>query len=292
VVAAATALAVAAAAGLTYVFWPDPSTGSGEQKNRARGDTGSVAARPAGIVPAAFLGAWEGVMRGSADHPRETSRIEITQGAAGAKSVVYVQVTDERLCMGRSRLVSADEDKVVLGESDVTTSVPAQRCTAAAHQTLSLRSPDVLEWTSGTAKATFRKARTGTDIVPARFVGAWRTEPDPLVFGPNADRYSDELTITQGPVGAPLFRFQRGFPRLDDEGNPTPDAVNCSSTALLAGAGTPLIIGPHTSDPDSSDRDCEHSGTAGYVSMDRFKGRDRLLVHPMLDGEPNEYYRR
>ncbi|MET9434001.1 serine/threonine-protein kinase [Streptomyces sp. NPDC006551] len=292
VLAAATALVVAVAASLTYVFWPDSATGADEPKNRARGETGDVSARPAGIVPAAFLGAWEGALRGSADHPRETSRIEIAQGAAGAKNVVYVHVTEERLCMGRSRLVSADEDKVVLGESDVTTSVPAQRCTAAAHQTLTLRSPDVLEWSSGAARATFRKAKAGAEVVPAGFVGVWKTEPDPVVYGPNADRYSDEVTVTQGPVGAPLFHFQRGFPRLDEEGNPTADAVNCSSTALLAGAGTPLIIGPATSDPDSSDRDCDQAGTSGYVMVDRFKGRERLLVYPMFDGEPGEYYRR
>ncbi|MBT2440702.1 serine/threonine protein kinase [Streptomyces sp. ISL-36] len=291
-IAAAAALAMAVAASVTYVFWPDPSTGTDEQKNRPRGQTGDVSARPAGIVPAAFIGAWEGVQRGSSDHPRETARIEISQGAAGAKTAVYVQVNDERLCMGRSRLVSADEDKVVLGESDVTTSIPAQRCVPAAHQTLTLRSPDVLEWTSGAAKATFRKARTGANIVPTAFVGSWKTEPDPEVFGPDVDRYTDEVTITQGPIGAPLISFLRGFPRQDDEGNATADSVSCTSTALLAGAGTPLIIGPTTSDPESSDRDCEATGTSGYLIIDRFEGRERLRLYPMADAEPGEYYRR
>ncbi|MET9377761.1 serine/threonine-protein kinase [Streptomyces sp. NPDC002992] len=291
-IAAATALVVAAAAALTYTFWPDPDTGRDEQKNRARGETDSVAARPAGIVPASFLGAWEGVLRGSADHPRETVRIELTQGAAGSKVSTYVQVTDERLCMGRSRLVSADEDKVVLGESDVTTSVPAQRCTPAAHQTLALRSPDVLEWTSGAAKATFRKARTGTDIVPATLVGTWQMKKDPLIYGENADRYTDEVTITQGPIGATVYRNVQVYPRQDDEGNLTGDAVSCTFTALLAGSGTPLVIGPGTPDPDSSDADCTHGGNSGYLTLVRSEGKERLLVFPMLDGEPGEYQRR
>ncbi|MFF8610175.1 serine/threonine-protein kinase [Streptomyces sp. NPDC015346] len=291
-IAAATALVVAAAASLTYVFWPDPAKGADEQKNRARGQTGDVSARPAGIVPAAFLGAWEGVQRGSADHPRETARIEIGQGAAGAKTAVYVQVSDERLCMGRSRLVSADEDKVVLGESDVTTSVPAQRCTPAAHQTLTLRSPDVLEWSSGAAKATFRKARTGTDIVPAAFVGTWKMKNDPLVYGENADRYTDEVTITQGPIGAPVYRSVQVYPRQDEEGNLTGDAVSCTWTAMLAGSGTPLVIGPTTPDPDSSDPDCSQTGNSGYLTIVRSEGKERLLVFPMLDGEPGEYHRR
>ncbi|WP_175439001.1 serine/threonine-protein kinase [Streptomyces vilmorinianum] len=290
-IAAATALVVAAAAGLTYTFWPDPGSGVDGQKNKARGETDGISARPSGILPAAFLGAWEGVLQGAADHPRETVRIELGQGAAGAKAAVYVQVTEQRLCMGRSRLVSADEDKVVLGESDVTTSVPAQRCTAAAHQTLTLRSPDVLEWTSGAARATFRKARTGTAVVPPALLGVWRTRPNPLVYGENADRYIDEVTITQGPIGAPVFRYVSGYPRQDDEGNLTGDAVSCTSTALLAGSGTPLVIGPTSPDPASSDRDCEQAGTAGYLVIDRFEGKERLLVFPMLDGEPGEFYR-
>ncbi|MFB7371097.1 serine/threonine-protein kinase [Streptomyces sp. NPDC056222] len=290
-IAAATALVLAAAATLTYVFWPDPDKGMDEQKNQARGKTGDVSARPAGIVPAAFLGAWEGVQRGSADHPRATMRIEIGQGAMGAKTAVYVQVNEDQLCMGRSRLVSADEDKVVLGESDVTTSVPAQRCTPAAHQTLTLRSPEVLEWTSGAAKTTFRKAKTGTNIVPTQFLGRWKMENDPLIFGENVDRYSDEVTITQGPVGATVFRRVHVYPRTDDEGNPTPDSVACTFTAILAGSGTPLIIGPGTSDPDASDRDCERADISGYLSIVPFKGRDKLLVFPMLDGEPGEYFR-
>ncbi|MFC8271835.1 serine/threonine-protein kinase [Streptomyces sp. NPDC057271] len=295
-IAAATALVVAAAVTLTYVFWPDPGTGRDEQKNRAAGQsaagqTGDVSARPSGIVAAAFLGAWEGVQSGSADHPRETARIEIGQGAAGAKVAVYVQVSEERLCMGRSRLVSADEDKVVLGESDVTTSVPAQRCTPAPHQTLTLRSPDVLEWSSGAAKATFRKAGTGTSVVPERLVGRWKMENDPLIYGENRDRYSDEVTITQGPVGAAAFRRVHVYPRTDDEGNPTPDSLVCTFTAILAGSGTPLVVGPATAVPDASDRDCERAGISGYLAVDRFKGRDRLLVFPMTDGEPGEYYR-
>ncbi|WP_189599680.1 serine/threonine-protein kinase [Streptomyces lateritius] len=291
-IAAAGALVVAAAASLTYVFWPDTATGTDGQKNLPRGHTGDVSARPAGIVPAAFLGAWEGVQRGSSDHPRETARIELSQGAAGAKAAVYVQVNDERLCMGRSRLVSADEDKVVLGESDVTTSVPAERCTPAAHQTLRLRSPDVLEWSSGAAKATFRKARTGTDIVPAALVGTWKMKNDPLIYGENADRYTDEVTITQGPIGAPVFRSVQVYPRQDDEGNLTGDAVSCTWTALLAGSGTPLVIGPGTPDQDSSDRDCHQSGNSSYLTIVRSEGKERLLVFPMLDGEPGEYYRR
>ncbi|MFD4316926.1 serine/threonine-protein kinase [Streptomyces sp. NPDC058548] len=287
-VAGLAALAVAAAATLTYTFWPDPDTGMDDQKNRPRG-TGNVAARPAGIVPAAFLGAWEGVIQGSQDHPRETARFEISQGAAGAKNAVYVQVAENRLCMGRSRLVSADEDKVVLGESDVTTSVPAQRCVPAAHQTLTLRSPDVLEWTSGTAKATFRKAPTGTEVVPARFLGRWTRIPAPEIYGENDERYTSQVSITQGPVGAPVVSTLDGYPRTVD-GVLMDEDWSCGTTAVLAGVGNLLIIGPATRDTNAWDRECQE-GLSRYLLVDKLNGKDRLLVYPMLDGEPNEYYR-
>ncbi|MDV5146711.1 serine/threonine-protein kinase [Streptomyces sp. SBC-4] len=289
-VAALATLAVAAAATATYTFWPDPNAGGDEQKNRDKGQTDGVSARPAGIVPGGFLGAWEGVIQGTADHPRETARIEITQGAAGAKNAVYVQVSEGRLCMGRSRLVSADEDKVVYGESDVTSSVPAQRCTPAAHQTLTLRSPDVLEWTSGAAKATFRKAPTGTAVVPARFLGRWRSKPMPEVYGDNDDRYRTEVTVSQGPIGTQLVRFTDVFPRMNDAGEITTDVVSCASTAVLAGVGDLLVVGPQAKDAGSSDTECPEAGS-GYLVVDKWEGKDRLLVYPMIDAEPGEFLR-
>ncbi|MFJ2058603.1 serine/threonine-protein kinase [Streptomyces sp. NPDC087908] len=288
-VAGLAALAVAAAASLAYTFWPDPGVGQDDQRNRAPGGTGDVAARPAGIVPAAFLGAWEGVVQGSQDHPRETARFEIGQGAVGAKSAVYVQVAENRLCMGRSRLVSADEDKVVLGESDVTTSVPAERCVPAAHQTLTLRSPDVLEWTSGAAKATFRKAPTGTEVVPARFLGTWSRIPAPEVYGENDDRYTSQVTITQGPVGSPVISVLDGYPRTVD-GVLLDEDWSCGTTAVLAGVGNLLVVGPATRDTNAWDRECRE-GLSRYLRVDKLNGKDRLLVYPMLDGEPNEYHR-
>ncbi|RSS54140.1 serine/threonine-protein kinase [Streptomyces sp. WAC01280] len=289
-IAALATLLVAGAATATYTFWPDPDTGGDEQKNRGKGETNGVSARPAGIVPAGFLGAWEGVIQGTADHPRETARIEITQGAAGAKNAVYVQVSENRLCMGRSRLVSADEDKVVFGESDVTNSVPAQRCTPAAHQTLTLRSPDVLEWTSGAAKATFRKAPTGTAVVPARFLGRWRSKPMREVYGDNDDRYTTEVTVSQGPIGTQLVRMTDVFPRVNDAGEITTDIVSCGSTAVLAGVGDFLVIGPLVKDADSTDAECPQNGSS-YLAVDKWEGKDRLLVYPMVDAEPGEFLR-
>ncbi|WP_442817422.1 serine/threonine-protein kinase [Streptomyces sp. NBC_01216] len=284
----ATAVVLAVAAGLAYAFRPDPSAGTGELKNRDRG--GGLSAHPGGIVPPAFLGSWEGVVRGSAEHPRETARFDIAQGAVGAKNVGYVQVTEERLCMGHSRLVSADEDALILGESDVTTGVPARRCTPAAHQSLTLRSPDVLVWTSGAARATFRRVRSGADIVPAGFLGVWKSRQDPLVYGDNADRYGDEVTVSQGPVGAPLVRVRHSFPRLDDQGGLTPDTVTCTTTALLGGAGGLLVTGPQTRDSDDWDPECGEAPSQ-YLRLDRSQGEERLLMSPMTDSDAAPFHR-
>ncbi|MFD5324838.1 serine/threonine-protein kinase [Streptomyces sp. NPDC127092] len=292
--AAATALVVAAAAGLAYVYGPlaGLGPGGGGQNGKARGGTGtaSASARPSGIVPAAFLGAWEGVLKGTADAPYETSRIEVTQGAAGSRSVVYTHVTGERLCIGRAVLLSATENELVLGDSEITASVPAQRCTPVARQTLRLRSTDVVEWSSGVAKTTFQRVPSGAAVVPAALVGTWLQNPD-QVTQPDADRYTYQLTVTQGPVGAPLIRFDQSFPRTDKEGNPTSEDVRCVATAVVGGAGNLLVIGPETRDPETWDPECAENGSSN-LRIVRYQGKELLHLYSMAsDGEPGEFVR-
>ncbi|MFI1811253.1 serine/threonine-protein kinase [Streptomyces sp. NPDC020422] len=288
--AAVAALAVAAAAVLAYVNRPGGHGGT--PSDQARGTGGSSASRAAsGIVPAAFLGAWEGVLRGSADAPYETSRIEITQGAAGSKSAVYTHVTGERLCIGRAVLLSATDAELVLGEAEITASVPAQRCTPAARQTLRLRANDVVEWSSGVAKSTFQRTRTGAAVVPAALLGTWKSKPLSEVPADEEGRWVNELTVTQGPVGAPLIRLEQNYPRTDDQGNTTSEDIHCIATALVAGAGPLLVVGPQTRDPEIWDPDCVEDGSTN-LRIVRYQGKDRLLVYGMsADGEPGEYVR-
>ncbi|MEU8758644.1 serine/threonine-protein kinase [Streptomyces sp. NPDC048659] len=286
--AALTALAVAGAAVLAYVAWPQERSG-GTGEGRAAG--GASAARPAGIVPAAFLGAWEGVLRGSAEAPYEVSRIEIAQGAAGSRSAVYTHVTGERLCIGRAVLLSANDTELVLGEAEITASVPERRCTPAARQTLRLRANDVVEWGSGVARSTFQRARTGGSIVPAALLGTWNQVP---LAGPppgGADRWINRLTVTQGPVGAALVRLEQSYPRTDDQGNVTSEDVDCAATAVVGAAGRLLVLGPQTRDPDTWDPDCVEDVSTN-LRIVRHQGKERLLMYGMsADGEPGEYVR-
>ncbi|MGW1464597.1 serine/threonine-protein kinase [Streptomyces sp. NPDC002308] len=259
---------------------------------------GSYGSRPwrpngPGDVPEVYLGAWEGVLKGADDAPYETGRIEIRQGTRGHRTATYVQVFGERLCMGRSVLVDADEDHIVFGESDVRISIPAGRCTPAAHQTLAVRSPDVMEWTSGAVHSVFRRAASGPRAVPAAFLGYWKRAPV-LEHGPRERRpYRYDLTVTQGPVGAPLIRYVSRAPKLDpDTGLPTVGPVACASAAVVGGAGELLVAGPDMlSAADRSDPDCFSNGSQ-YLRIDTFEGHERLLVHGMgAGGEPTAYYR-
>ncbi|MFF0555555.1 protein kinase [Streptomyces sp. NPDC004266] len=288
--AAATALVVAAAATVAYAYWPgrtDGGTGGTADGGRKNG---TATGRPAGIVPAAFLGAWEGVLKGTANAPYETSRIEITQGPAGAKAAVYTHVTGELLCIGRATLISATDGELVLGEAEITESVPARRCTPAARQTLRLRSTDVVEWGSGVARSTFQRVKAGPDVVPAAYLGTWKQAPD-TVTQPEPDRWSYRITITQGPVGAPLVRFEQSYPRMDDQGNLLADDVDCATTAVVGGAGSLLVIGPETRDPDSWDPGCAENGSSN-LRLVHWQGKERLQVYGMTaDGEPAEFVR-
>ncbi|GGU78356.1 hypothetical protein GCM10010275_11370 [Streptomyces litmocidini] len=289
--AAATALVVAAAATVAYAYWPGRGDGSGGTGGTAAGGgKGGTGRSATGIVPAAFLGAWEGVLKGTANAPYETSRIEIAQGPAGARAAVYTHVTGELLCIGRATLISATDGELVLGEAEITESVPARRCTPAARQTLRLRSTDVVEWGSGVARSTFQRVKAGPDAVPAAYVGTWKQAPD-TVTQPEPDRWSYRLTIAQGPVGAPLARFEQAYPRTDDQGNLLADDVRCATTAVVGGAGSLLVLGPETRDPDSWDPDCAENGSSN-LRVTRRRGEERLQVYGMTaDGEPAEFVR-
>ncbi|MFE0640056.1 hypothetical protein ACFW2Y_00280 [Streptomyces sp. NPDC058877] len=169
-------------------------------------------------------------------------------------------------------------------------SVPAQRCTPAARQSLRLLSADVVSWGSGVAAGTFQRVRAGADVVPAALVGSWTQDPD-TVTQPEPDRWSYRLTVSQGPIGAPLVRFEHSYPRMDDQGNLLAENVDCISTAVVGGSGTLLVIGPETRDRDVWDPDCAENGS-GNLRIVQHQGKEELHLYGMdLDGEPAEFVR-
>ncbi|MFB7515406.1 serine/threonine-protein kinase [Streptomyces sp. NPDC056144] len=293
-VAAVAALVLAGAGTAGYVYWPKGGDGGSGRTAAAGKDagkgTGKDTGKAAGIVPPSFVGAWEGVLKGSADIPYETRRIEITQGPQGARTAVYTHVTGDQLCIGRAPLLSATDGELVLGEAEITESVPAGRCTPAGRQTLRMRSTDVVEWGSGVAKGTFQRTTAGASIVPPAFVDGWKQNPDGITQ-PDPDRFVYRLTITQGPAGASLARFEQSYPRTDDQGNYLSEDVRCATTAIVAGAGTLLVLGPETRDPDTWDPECVENGS-GNLRITTYKGKELLQLYGMqADGEPVDFIR-
>ncbi|MCX5207279.1 serine/threonine protein kinase [Streptomyces sp. NBC_00237] len=300
VIAVCTVLALAA--GGAYAAYE--ARDRDEKSAKPGGGTGKPVAPPptptpsggttqgAGIVPAGFLGAWEGVVRGTHDNPSETRRVEIGQGRTGEKAGTYVMVGPDRLCMGRSVLVKASDDAVVLGESNVTASVPAKRCKPSARQTLTLRSADLLEWKSGSETATLKRAKAGAEAVPARFVGEWKNAPSKHRTPEEQDRYQTNMTVTQGPVGAPLVRIDESYPRTGDEGQPVEGDVRCIRTATVGGVGNLVIVGPALLNPDESDAQCVTDLTSRSLHIIRWEGKEMLQDYSMgTDSEPGEYVR-
>ncbi|MFI2431278.1 hypothetical protein [Streptomyces sp. NPDC018693] len=175
----------------------------------------------------------------------------------------------------------------------MTTSVPAKQCTPAAHQTLTMRSPDVLQWRSGAATASFRRVKAAPEVVPAELVGHWKQAPNPELPADQQDLWSFRITISQGPIGASLVHIAESYPKTDEEtGEETGDTVNCASTAVVGGAGNLLIIGPP--EPDTAagawGPGCNKWDSSQSLRVERFNGEDRLLMYGMIaEGEPGEY---
>ncbi|WP_236246223.1 serine/threonine-protein kinase [Streptomyces sp. CC210A] len=277
---AALALALGGTA-LAVAYWPEGD---------APGGIGTGGGKE---VPAAFAGAWEGAVRGAADHPQETLRIEIGPGDTTAS---YSNLTADRLCLGRSALTDSGSDgrSITLTGSDVTLSLPAERCTPAPRHTLTLRSAQVLEWRSGTASATLRKVESGPEVVPDRFVGTWERKAEEEVPDTPPDLYDERLVITQGPIGAPVLRLVQSNPELDEEtGERTGRTLTCASTGVLAGSGDLVLVGPLQLDADASDRECRQNSlnaapsSPGVLRVERVDGEERLLSAPF--GEDTSY---
>lgn len=249
----------------------------------------------------AFVGAWEGAVRGSAVHPRETLRIEIRRGTVGDKVAVYSNVTGERFCMGRSTLtdIGPDGKSVTMSRSEVTLSLPATRCMPAPDHALKLRSDDVLEWSSGAVTATLRKVRAGDQTLSAGFSGVWERRAQEENPETPPDLFNERITLTRGPVGADFLRLEQTNPELDGEtGERTGRLLNCTSTGILAAAGDVVVVGHLQLDEEASDRRCEPNSLSAVPSqaltlrLERKDLGDRLVVVPFgEDTEPSLFAR-
>ncbi|MFI6931710.1 serine/threonine protein kinase [Streptomyces sp. NPDC050287] len=226
-------------------------------------------------IPDEFVGAWEGVLKGDSELPKRVLRLEISPGRPGDKAAAYIDTDGDLQCTGRSKLVFADADTLVVGKGQVTAAVPPGRCAPLAQQTLKVRSGDVLVWKSGGLTADIYRSDGGRNAVPDQYVGIW-------VPANKAYREKELIQITQGPVGGRLVRMSvtAGM----DDGT----EQYCDGTFVIGAVSPVLALSPATY-TTASGKDCRQPDSV-FLTVAR---NGHLLLYSMAaDAEPAEYVRR
>ncbi|MGW0584417.1 serine/threonine-protein kinase, partial [Streptomyces sp. NPDC002920] len=250
----------------------DPAAGGAPSATASASESASPSAEPG--IPDEFVGAWEGVLEGNSELPKRVLRLEVSPGRPGDKVAAYIDTDGDLQCTGRSKLVSADADTLVVGKGQVTAGVPQGRCTPLSQQTLTVRSRDVLVWKSGGLTADFYRSTGGRDAVPDQYVGTW-------VPANETYRELELIRITQGPVGGRLVRMSvtAGM----DDGT----EQYCDSTFVIGAVSPVLALSPATYTAESG-KGCRQPDSVFFTAA-----RDgHLLLFSMdADAEPAEYVR-
>ncbi|WP_078940673.1 serine/threonine-protein kinase [Streptomyces cellulosae] len=239
--------------------------------------TSSASASPSAEpgIPDEYVGAWEGVLKGDSELPKRVLRLEISPGRPGDKAAAYIDTDGDLQCAGRSKLVFADADTLVVGKGQVTAAVPRGRCTPLPQQTLQVRSRDILEWKSGGLTADIYRSVGGQNAVPDKYVGTW-------VPADETHREQELIQVTQGPVGGRLVRV--GVTADMDDGT----KQYCDSTFVIGAVSPVLALSPATY-TTASGKDCRQPDSV-FLTVAR---NGHLLLYSMnADAEPAEYVRR
>ncbi|WSQ14608.1 serine/threonine protein kinase [Streptomyces sp. NBC_01231] len=248
-----------------------------DEKEPAAGSAPSATASPGTEtgIPDEFIGAWEGVVEGNSDMPKRVLRLEISPGSPGEKAAAYIDTDGDLQCTGRSTLVSADADTLVVGKGQVTAGVPQGRCTPLPQQTLKVRSRDVLVWKSGDLTADFYRSVGGRDAVPDQYVGTW-------VPANETYRAKELVRIAQGPVGGRLVRMSvtAGM----DDGT----EQYCDGTFVIGAVSPVLALSPATYTAESG-KGCRQPDSVFFTAA---RDGNLLLFSMAADAEPAEYVRK
>ncbi|MEV6163864.1 serine/threonine-protein kinase [Streptomyces sp. NPDC052052] len=235
--------------------------------------SGSTASGAQG-VPEDFVGAWEGVLDGNVEMPKRVLRLEISSGEPGEKVATYIDTDGDLQCTGRSELVSADADMLVIDQGQVTAGVPEGRCTPLARQTLRVKSRDVLVFTSGSVTADFYRSTGGRAAVPEEYVGAW-------VPVNEFYREQEMIRITQGPVGGRLVRL------AVTAGTENGTDQYCDGTFVVGAVSPVLALSPAVYTAESG-QECRQPDAVFLTVAD-----DHLMLYSMnANAEPAEYIRK
>ncbi|ORT56186.1 hypothetical protein BKD26_28870 [Streptomyces sp. CB03238] len=186
----------------------------------------------AGAVPDAYLGAWEGVMKAGPEGEFQ-GRFDIVQGEKDTVVATVTYTLPHALCQDRAPLLTADDEKIVLGGGGRTKSVPAGAKSCAKpspEQTLKAQPDGTLLWETRGASTALKPAETSEAAVHPKFLGTWDLSTEPAAN-------SLRLTIKQGAVGEEVVTAIGAG-----------SFKECRWKGVLAGAHSDrLVLGPLTS---------------------------------------------
>lgn len=154
------------------------------QEKGADSDPEPADPTPAGSVPSAFLGAWEGpITNQSGSELGKFQRIEINEGGTGDTVATTWTVEADYLCKEEGELTSATESRLGLTGGAVLETAPEGDCDAYGSQTIEARSDGTLLWTSEYDDSDWQAVLTpatgpGEDGIPYDAVGEWTAEND------------------------------------------------------------------------------------------------------------------
>lgn len=213
-----------------------------------------------GDVPTDYLGAWEGEIKQDDEPTGTIRRIVVHQGTTGSDVAETLTAADDSFCQSEAKLKSV-EGLLVIESKEPTTAIPQDGCGTFGEQTLRLRNDGSLLWSTtpdGSSEAILRPAKTGSEPVPAGYVGTWLAKD---AFGET--EATIKITISQGAIGTEVAED------VADGKN-----YHCEGTRLLASVQDGVVLSP----VQVTDASTEELCTPGISLALTAAGEDKLRV--------------
>ncbi|MGO4423086.1 hypothetical protein AB4Z54_31440, partial [Streptomyces sp. MCAF7] len=141
--------------------------------------------------------AWEGEIMENGSATGKIRHIVISQGTTGSKIIETFTASPGSYCAGKATLKEV-KSLLVIDSDEVTTSVPADDCSASGEQTLKLGNNGRIAWNNsdGSASATLRPSKSDDNPIPDEYLGTWLAKD---AFGVSGATL--KIQIKQGAIG-------------------------------------------------------------------------------------------
>ena len=151
-----------------------------------------------GVVPTAFVGAWQEDSLRDGQGGGAIHRIVIRAGRVGERVAAFMDVTTDDMCRSQATLRSAGAALVL--DEEVVEANPPSACAAARRSTLRLHG-DELRWNAGEVTVALHRTTDPAAAVPRAYLGSW------LALEKDDPTAAVRMTIRQGPVGGAVATF-------------------------------------------------------------------------------------